>query len=119
MIEEENQVKVLSQQCNKHLLTKFSKKIIILQKKLKTSRNVIRKLKQEINKNVYVSRLKRIFTNDQIRALLTKSTRPRRWSNDTVIKALKLKFACGERGYKEILRQGIPLPNIRTLQNRL
>lgn len=66
-----------------------------------------------------MTQLKRIFTNDQIRVLLIKSARPRYWSNDTIIKALRLKCVCGEHGYEEIIRQGIPLPSIRTLHNRL
>lgn len=64
-------------------------------------------------------KLKRMFTNDQLRALLTDSIRSRHWDNETIIKALRLKFACGERGYEELRKQNIPLPSIRTLQNRL
>jgi hypothetical protein len=42
-----------------------------------------------------------------------------KWSNDTVTKALKLKFACGSSGYEELLKQNFPYPSVRTLQRRL
>lgn len=42
-----------------------------------------------------------------------------KWSNATIKKALKLKFACGNNGYDEILKQKIPLPSLRTLRRRL
>lgn len=41
------------------------------------------------------------------------------WSNQTVQKALKLKFACGTTGYETLQELGYPLPSIRTLQNRM
>lgn len=82
-------------------------------------RDTCRKLKKDNDKNVYKAQLQRIFTTDQIRSLAIGSKRPRQWSNDTIIKALQLKFSCGERGYEELIRQNIPLPSIRTLQMRL
>lgn len=118
-MQDSNQVTVLSQKSNRSLLNKLTQKVEVLRRKLKKSRDTIKKLKKENDKNLYRSQLKRIFTNDQIRALLTQSSRPRHWSNDTIIKALRLKFGCGERGYEEIMKQNIPLPTIRTLQNRL
>ncbi|KAJ4426849.1 hypothetical protein ANN_26648 [Periplaneta americana] len=42
-----------------------------------------------------------------------------KWSNVTITKALKLKFSCGGSGYEELLKQGYPLPSVRTLQRRL
>lgn len=41
------------------------------------------------------------------------------WSNETVTKAFKLKFSCGNAGYQEILRQKIRVPSLRTLSRRL
>jgi len=118
-IEKDNKATVLLQKCKRSLLDKQAVKIAMLRKKLKMTRDALRKIKKENDKNLYKIQLKRIFTNDQIRALLTSSKRARHWSNDTIIKALRLKFACGERGYEELIRQNIPLPNIRTLQMRL
>lgn len=39
--------------------------------------------------------------------------------NNTVIKALKLRFACGSSGYKELLKRGHPLPSLRTLNRKI
>lgn len=35
------------------------------------------------------------------------------------MKAYKLKFACGSSGYKELLKQGHPLPSLRTLSRKI
>lgn len=35
------------------------------------------------------------------------------------MKAYKLRFACGNSGYQELLNQGYPLPSIRTLTRKL
>lgn len=43
----------------------------------------------------------------------------RAWTNETIKKALRLKHTCGDNGYRELLRQDIPLPSIRTLRRRL
>ena len=42
-----------------------------------------------------------------------------KWSENTVIKALRLKFSCGDSGYKHLLQQIIPPPSIQTLQRKL
>lgn len=42
-----------------------------------------------------------------------------KWGMNTVQKALSLKFACGNNGYEELLKNKIPLPSIRTLTRRL
>ena len=41
------------------------------------------------------------------------------WSNETVQKALQLKFTCGATGYELLIEQGVPLPSVRTLQRRM
>ncbi|XP_020289511.1 uncharacterized protein LOC109857530 isoform X3 [Pseudomyrmex gracilis] len=123
-VKTDNQVSVLPQKCKSTCLcNKLAKKIIVLRQKLKHMRESFRKLKRENNrikkeksKNLYMSHLKQIFTNDQICALI--SSKPRQWSDDTIVKALQLKSACGERGYEELIKQNMPLPSIRTLQKR-
>ena len=42
-----------------------------------------------------------------------------KWSNDTVKKASKLRFAAGSSGYKALQDFQIPLPGIRTLHRRM
>lgn len=115
----EKDKQITSQKHKKNLLNKLAAENLILKRKMKQLRDTFRKLKKNNNTNLYKTKLKRIFTNDQIGALLSNSNRPRYWSNDTIIKALRLKFACGERGYEELIKQNIPLPSIRTLQMRL
>lgn len=65
------------------------------------------------------SLLKQLFNDDQIRALMRPSSRGHMWSNDTIKKALRLKYACGSSGYEELLKQKYPLPCERTLQRKL
>lgn len=63
--------------------------------------------------------LNSVFNSNQIEALSRKSTKFMKWSHPTIVKALKLKFSCGNNGYEEILKQKIPLPSQRTLRRRL
>lgn len=39
-----------------------------------------------------------------------------KWSHTTIVKALKLKFSCGNNRYEELLKQNIPLPSQRSFQ---
>lgn len=59
-----------------------------------------------------------VFNNNQIKVLSRKSTKFT-WTQPTIMKALKLKFTCGNNGYDEFLKQKIPLPPQRTLRRRL
>ena len=88
-------------------------------KKMKALRNTVQILKDKINNNKYKKALTSVFTEDQIKALLTKNQSVRNWSNETIKRALQLKFVCGANGYEEIIRQGIPLSSLRTLRRRL
>lgn len=65
------------------------------------------------------SSLKQMLNDDQIEALMRPSSRGRMWSNDTIKKALRLKFSCGSAGYQELLKQKLPLPCERTLRRKL
>lgn len=64
--------------------------------------------------------LHQVFNNDQIKWLQNNSFKRRvyRWSEETIKKALRLKFSCTEN-YKELLNQNIPLPSKRTLQRSI
>lgn len=55
------------------------------------------------------------WNDDQFSALVRKSTRGMRWSQETIVKALQLRFICKSNGYKHLLKEGYPLPSIRTL----
>ena len=61
-----------------------------------------------------------LFTEDQIEHLVLRmengdKSKPGKYSKTTIKKALCLKFTCGNAGYDELLKQGIPLPSRRTL----
>lgn len=63
--------------------------------------------------------VKRVFNDDQISAMKRRSTRGMAWSAATVKKALRIRFSCGTSGYNHLISTGMPLPSIRTLQDRL
>lgn len=68
-------------------------------------------MKNKVNNNKYKKALNRIFNDDQIEALFTKRQNVRNWSNETIKRALQLKFVCGANGYDELICQKIPLPS--------
>lgn len=102
----------------KELIKKQQLRLITMRKKMKALRFTIRMLKNKINNDKYKKALNIIFNEDQIRALSNKN-RTRNWSDETIQRALKLKFACGAAGYEELLQQKIPLPSLRTLRRKL
>lgn len=63
--------------------------------------------------------IKKVFNEDQIAVLMQQSSCYRTWSNDTIRKALRLKFSCGSSGYQELLKGNMPLPSERTLRRKL
>ncbi|XP_071565386.1 uncharacterized protein [Temnothorax nylanderi] len=93
--------------------------IIRMRKKIRALEYMKQSLQHKIKNDKYMKALRRIFNEDQIAALCTKSQRGRNWSNETLQRALKLKLVCGNHGYEEILRQGYPFPSLRTLRRRL
>ena len=71
-----------------------------------------RKMKQEAT-------IRKLFGQDQLRALSRGGMRGINWATSTVKKALRLRFSCGASGYNLLLQQGYPLPSVRTLQRRM
>ncbi|EGI67250.1 hypothetical protein G5I_04183 [Acromyrmex echinatior] len=53
-----------------------------------------------------------------IKALISKKQNVRIWSNETIERALQIKFVSGVNKYMELIRQGQPLPCLRTLQRK-
>ncbi len=91
---------------------------------IKKNRAALRKVKQEnavLKRTMKIKdkKIKKLLTKDQIGALGRLTTRGMKWSNDTVKKALKLRFAAGSTGYKALQDLQIPLPGIRILQRRM
>lgn len=89
-----------------------------MRRKMKAQRKAIQALQIKINNDKYKRALKSIFTEDQILALL-KKTRIRKWSNETIQRALQLKFVCGRNSYDQLIQQGYPFPSLRTLRRKL
>ncbi|XP_011874574.1 PREDICTED: THAP domain-containing protein 2-like [Vollenhovia emeryi] len=95
-------------------LAKYKKCVLITRRDFKAL-----KLKKQQNINsALLSKLQEIFTNDQITALKN-NRRVQKWTNETIMKALRLRFACGITGYEELRRQKFPLPGLRTLRRKV
>ncbi|CAL1681043.1 unnamed protein product [Lasius platythorax] len=97
---------------------------------LKSNNTLLRRIRQLKSKNrirVEKSLLKsseilhKVFNNDQIKWLQhdSSSKRLHKWSEQTIKKALRIKVSCSESGYRELMKQNIPLPSSRTLRRRL
>jgi len=112
------EVKKYTEKCDK-IIHKQWLHAIKAKKKMKALKSKIRMLENQINNDKYKKALKSVFTDDQIKALLAKKHNVRSWSEDTIHRGLRLKFICGANGYEELIRQGIPLPNLRTLRRKL
>lgn len=82
-------------------LRKSNQELIVLRKKLKKYRTNVDDLKKKIKSDNYRESLLEMFTEDQVKVLITKKS-PKQWSNDTLQRALKLRLACGKNGYEEI-----------------
>lgn len=101
----------------------------VVSKTQKTKKNLlhlVRKLKSQkrlrVEKSILNASkiLRTVFNKDQIEWL---QNFPRRkvykWSEETIKKALRIKFSCSENGYKELINQNIPLPSTRTLRRSI
>lgn len=76
-------------------------------------------METEVGKNKISLNINNIFNKDQLRMLSGKYKKMPNWCNSTLIKAYKLKFACGTAGHEELLKANFPLPSIRTLTRKL
>ncbi|XP_011859638.1 PREDICTED: uncharacterized protein LOC105557100 [Vollenhovia emeryi] len=63
----------------------------------------------------------KVLAEDQWKALNTdcEHSKGLRWSQETVLKALSLRFTCGTTGYNHIRDVVAPFPSVRTLQRRI
>lgn len=90
-----------------------------MKKKLQQAKRNIKRLQVEVRNNKVVSNINKIFNEDQLNLLSGKYKKIPKWCNSTLIKAYKLKFACGTAGYEELLKANFPLPSMRTLSEKL
>nr|XP_029725307.1 uncharacterized protein LOC115265180 [Aedes albopictus] len=69
----------------------------------------------KLNKQFEVpQKLKGIFNSDQIDVALGRVKKVKKWSEATILRGLKTKFACG-KGYEYLRQQNQPYPSPRTL----
>ncbi|KAH7978780.1 hypothetical protein HPB49_006737 [Dermacentor silvarum] len=66
-----------------------------------------------------VAGLNKYLNEDQVKCLKMATMRGTRCTKKTVIKALKMRFSCGARGYDSVRELGQPLPTERTLHRHL
>lgn len=118
LVEEAKETKLKLQQANK-IINKLDKSKRILMKRIKRLIYEKKQLSIENQLLKQTRNLRKIFNNDQFKAVNLRSIRGHKWSNNTITKALRFKLSCGSSGYQEILNQGIPLPSERTLRRRL
>ncbi|XP_011883645.1 PREDICTED: uncharacterized protein LOC105570805, partial [Vollenhovia emeryi] len=118
-VDETNKEKKYRRGRLEEIMAKKDAALLKLRKQNLVLRNRIQKMKEKDHNDKYKKALSSIFTEDQITSLLTKSQSVKKWSNETIKRALQLRLVCGTNGYKELIHHGIPLPNIRTLTRRL
>jgi len=89
-------------------------------KKLKKTKTIIQK-NQQRHQIIPIPILQQMFNEDQIEYLKAKYKGHHiyKWTDATIKKALRLRHACGDNGYRELLNQSYPLPSPRTLRRRL
>ncbi|XP_067929649.1 uncharacterized protein [Watersipora subatra] len=95
----------------------LKRKVIDLQKRLNQAQKEKRAGEAKLRQHEIKMRM--LFNKDQLSALSRRSTRGLACELETVIKSLKLRFACGTTGYTELLTMAFPLPSIQTLQQRV
>ena len=108
----ESKVKMLEEQ-NLTLgsqIKKSSKKLTISRRKYKKLYNAHTRLR---------SGFKRIFNEQQIKKLTKGHLRGEKWSSKNIQIGLKLKYACKNRGYKSLLKMGLPYPSVDSIRKRI
>ncbi|XP_037501425.1 uncharacterized protein LOC119375318 [Rhipicephalus sanguineus] len=94
----------------KECLNNMKRKVATLQQQ-KSRAN---RRNHELTRNI-----KKYLSPDQLQGMRTSSMREKQWSTETIQKGLKLRLACGSRGYNAVRELAVPLPSERTLQRRV
>lgn len=90
-----------------------------LHNKLLCAKKQIKMLQKEVRENNLQKHITELLNEDQIKLLCKEYKKVPRWSNATLIRANRIKFACGPSGYAELLEQNFPLPTLRTLARKM
>lgn len=120
----ENSLSGSEQICDKCVTNK--EKFEKMEKHLNKINNSYQKVKKQLlSAKRIIKRLQRpsagsktVFNKDQRKLSSGEYIKIPLWSNKTIQKALRLRFACGSTGYKEVVHN-FPLPSVRTLNRRL
>lgn len=95
----------------------LSKRNFMLKRALKSEEAKYSKC--QLEKKSLMQSISRMFYPDQINIFIKNLKRTKKWSDETILRSLQTKFACGKRGYNFLRVNGFPLPSIRILQKRL
>lgn len=118
------QAKLEAEEANQKLqqanvvLCRMNKSRQMLKKHIRRLIDEKKKIAEDNLKLKLLVKSKNIFNDDQIQVLAGRKSCSCKWSNSTIMKALRLKFSCGSNGYNELLKQQIPLPSERTLRRK-
>jgi len=100
---------------DKHKIQKEDKKSNYWMQELKKVSEENIDLKKQIKiLNNCLQKTELFFANDQLQVLRTGTSRGIKWSEDTILKGLSLRFTCGTRGYNYLRKIMAPLPSVRS-----
>ncbi|KAM7314519.1 uncharacterized protein ISCGN_004303 [Ixodes scapularis] len=88
-----------------------------LERKLQNSERLARKLQKDKENLLRDPRM--LLADDQVECIRRDGMRGGKWSDATVQMAMKLRCACGNKGYMCINENVVPLPSVRTLQRKI
>jgi hypothetical protein len=97
--------------------SKSDERIVHYKRKIDALRQENKKIKTE--NSTLKEGLDSFLNDDQKLSLGRQSMRGTKWSNETMMKAYKIRLACGSTGYEVVKELGQPLPSQRTLQRRI
>ena len=82
-----------------------------VKEKIKHLEKQVESLKQEL------SSIKTVFNEDQRQRL--KGSKKIPWSEETISESLKLRYACGIKGYEYLKSKGFPLPSLVVIEDHI
>lgn len=91
----------------------------IMKKRYKAKYRVMKNNLDKMKKIFQDKNFEKMFNQDQKDIISGRYKKCPLWCDKTLVTGFKLKFACGNSGYKELIKHGLPLPSIRTLQRQL
>ncbi|XP_033227367.1 uncharacterized protein LOC117179558 isoform X2 [Belonocnema kinseyi] len=117
-VTEDSQVEARLEACER-IPDESKKSKTDLRKEMRSLKGRLKHLEEIRDESKVLSRLKTVFNDDQMILLVKGESTRVNWTDATMEKALKLRLTCGEAGYTELLRQNMPLPSSKCLQNAI